>query len=158
MTSYSFTKRKRLLNPRDYSTVFGQKAIKVSSRQFLLLATPLLAEHLYNPNCKKKGLSPEEYAKEAESIGRLGLVIAKKHVPTAVARNQIKRVARERFRLNQHQLKSLNIVVLSKVGAGKLSKAELHIMFTQLFEQLSSRADKLLRKQKQHSSQNTDNN
>lgn len=43
---------------------------------------------------------------------RLGLAITKKAVPNATSRNQIKRIIRERFRLNQELLSGLDIVVL----------------------------------------------
>lgn len=45
---------------------------------------------------------------------RLGLAITKKAVPNAASRNRIKRVIRESFRLNQHLLSGLDIVVTVK--------------------------------------------
>ena len=45
---------------------------------------------------------------------RLGMAIARKHVPTAVARNRIKRLIRESFRRHQHELPAVDIVVMSR--------------------------------------------
>ncbi|WP_151194749.1 ribonuclease P protein component [Methylophaga frappieri] len=45
---------------------------------------------------------------------RLGLAIAKKHIKLACQRNRIKRLIRDSFRQHQHQLGSLDIVVLSR--------------------------------------------
>ena len=42
---------------------------------------------------------------------RLGLAIAKKAVPTASARNLVKRIIRESFRLKQGSLPNLDIVI-----------------------------------------------
>jgi len=56
---------------------------------------------------------------------RLGLVIAKKSTKSAVKRNQIKRIIRESFRLNQHQLGGLDIMVVAYRGMDGLDKAEL---------------------------------
>lgn len=40
-------------------------------------------------------------------------------------RNRVKRISRESFRLNQHQLLGLDIVVMPKVGIEQISNAEL---------------------------------
>jgi ribonuclease P protein component len=56
---------------------------------------------------------------------RLGLAIAARAVPTAVARNRIKRQTRESFRLHRERLPPLDIVILARAGAAKASRAEL---------------------------------
>ena len=53
-------------------------------------------------------------------------VVAKKKVRRAHERNRIKRLARESFRLNQHDIDMLDIVVMPKVGIESISNAELH--------------------------------
>lgn len=45
---------------------------------------------------------------------RLGIVVAKKNVKLAVARNRLKRIVRESFRLQQQSLHGLDIVVVIK--------------------------------------------
>ncbi|OYY95374.1 MAG: ribonuclease P protein component [Hydrogenophilales bacterium 28-61-23] len=53
---------------------------------------------------------------------RLGLIVPKKIIPTAVARNRIKRLIRESFRLNQNELIGLDLVARVKA---KIDEADL---------------------------------
>jgi ribonuclease P protein component len=48
---------------------------------------------------------------------RLGLAIATKTLGTAVARNRLKRIVRESFRLNQHRLPAVDITVAAAPAA-----------------------------------------
>jgi ribonuclease P protein component len=52
-----------------------------------------------------------------ESHPRLGLAIATRTFGSAVARNRIKRIARESFRLNQHSLPSVDVTVAARDAA-----------------------------------------
>jgi ribonuclease P protein component len=45
---------------------------------------------------------------------RLGIVVAKRNVKSAVARNKVKRLIRESFRKQQEQLSGLDVVVVVK--------------------------------------------
>ena len=45
---------------------------------------------------------------------RIGLTVAKKNVKRAHERNRIKRLTRESFRLRQHELPSMDFVVVAK--------------------------------------------
>ncbi len=45
---------------------------------------------------------------------RLGIVVAKKNVRLAVARNRLKRIVRESFRQQQDSLQGLDVVVIIK--------------------------------------------
>lgn len=47
-----------------------------------------------------------------KEYARLGLIIAKRIIKSAVRRNAIRRLIRESFRLHQHTLAGLDIVVL----------------------------------------------
>lgn len=47
-------------------------------------------------------------------LARLGIVVAKRNVKLAVARNRIKRLVRETFRQQQQRLNGLDIVVVIK--------------------------------------------
>jgi ribonuclease P protein component len=93
---FTFKKTQRLLNAADYRQVFDSNRVKISNSTFLILAKPVNG----HPS-------------------RLGLVIAKKNIPTAVQRNRIKRIARETFRKNQFRI-PLDIVFLARQGADKL--------------------------------------
>jgi len=113
----SFRKHQRLLTARDYRGVFGCASVKAGQREFLLLATPSQQSH-----------------------HRLGLAVAKKHVARAVGRNRIKRIARERFRQLPAPQVALDIVFLTRPGAGALDKAALASGIDRQFRRLLERA------------------
>lgn len=119
MTFYSFGTHKRLRCAADYKYVFDDALIKVHQPHFLFLANP---------------------TKQTNS--RLGLVVAKKKVRRAHERNRIKRIARESFRLNQHDIDLLDIVVLPKVGIEQVSNAELHQQLSFAWQKLQRLAKK----------------
>ena len=73
---------------------------------------------------------------------RLGLAIAKKHANSAVARNLIKRATRESFRLLQAQLCGVDVVVLTRPGVTKLSRAELQATLAKLWSKMLERCKK----------------
>ena len=113
MSENAFPKTARLLSPKDYKPVFDNSRYKVSTKQFLLLATASQAKR-----------------------PRLGLVIAKKHVSKAVQRNRLKRVLRESFRLRQSEIPLIDIVVLARKDADKLAPIELRKMIDRLIDDL----------------------
>lgn len=117
MASYGFDKHLRLLTASHYQTVFDHVELKAGSKHFLLLAQMNHQDH-----------------------ARLGLVIAKKHVRTAVARNQIKRIVRESFRLHQHELQGMDIIVLAKKGAASLDKPAIHKVMVESWRRLKQRS------------------
>ncbi|HEY8567666.1 ribonuclease P protein component [Microbulbifer sp.] len=116
-SDFAFAKPLRLLNAAQYRAVFDSAPVRAAQPQFLILARP---NELGHP--------------------RLGLVIAKKHVRNATDRNRIKRIARETFRLQQHQLFPLDAVVLARAGAGDLDKDALAKIFNKLWRRLDQRA------------------
>ncbi len=107
------TKRQRLLRSRDFSQVFGQPVHRVSSPQLLLLASP--NEH---------------------GVARLGLVMSRKNVGCAVARNRIKRLCREAFRVRARDFATIDIIVLARSGLDKLDNAAVTALLNSLFDKL----------------------
>ena len=98
---FSFPSRLRLKTPADFQKVFTQP-VKSTDRYFTLLAI-----------------------KNQFEYPRLGLAIAKKNIKRAVDRNKIKRITRESFRLQQHQLTNLDVVVLARRDAANATSIQL---------------------------------
>jgi ribonuclease P protein component len=67
---------------------------------------------------------------------RLGLAVAKKHVPTAVRRNLIKRLTREQFRHLKPGQSPLDIVILTRPAARCATREQLRQALEQLFAKL----------------------
>ena len=91
--SLSFPSELRLNKPDDFKKVFA-RPVKSGDQYFTLLA---IRNDLDHP--------------------RLGLAIAKKQIKKAVQRNAIKRAVRENFRVQQHSLGNIDIVVLARSEA-----------------------------------------
>ncbi len=103
MRSFAFQREQRLLKASDYKFVFDSVDGRFSHKGFLILA--------------RKAPS--------QSIGRLGLIVAKKHLRRAVDRNHFKRIVRDNFRLNQNRLQGLDFIVLARPAARDMSNVEL---------------------------------
>jgi len=118
MPGAAFGKNRRLLKSSDYTEVFDNNSVRVAHPNLLILSEP-----------------------NGTETSRLGLVIGKKNVPTAVARNRIKRVVRECFRLTPLPV-PVDIVFLARKDLGKLSAAELPGLIQQSWGRLIARLDK----------------
>ncbi len=59
------------------------------------------------------------------SFPRLAIVIKKAFVAKSVQRNKIKRIVKESFRLNQHQIPSNDIIFYAYTNINKLTSKEL---------------------------------
>ena len=68
---------------------------------------------------------------------RLGVIVPKKKVKSAVKRNCFKRITREWFRLNQNQLKHIDIVVVVTGKAADLSRKEIGFLLEKQRSKLS---------------------
>ena len=119
MPSHTFTKHRRLLKASEYKEVFDRNRLKVAHPKLLLLALP-----------NNSGQS------------RLGLVLGKKNIPTAVGRNRVKRVVRETFRQFDFPV-ALDIVFLARKGADQLSSQEMNLLLHQSWCRLQQRCESL---------------
>ncbi len=108
----SLTRQATLRGAKDFSFVFA-KAKKVYGQHLTVLFRP--SERAYP---------------------RLGLAISKKHSRTAVARNRVRRVVKESFRLHAPSLGGVDIVVLSKRGIADVDKASLRQSIDQQWQVL----------------------
>lgn len=96
-----FPRRARLASQHAFASVFA-RPIKSSDRYFTVFARP---NDLAYP--------------------RLGLAISRKVAKSAVARNRLKRIARESFRRHQFELGGLDCVVMGRAGAVEQDNAVL---------------------------------
>jgi len=115
MVTKEFTRESRLLTPGQFQTVFS-KPVRFGSSHITVLITP-------NP----------------DNIPRLGLAIAKKRVKLAVQRNRIKRQIRESFRLNQHQLPYIDMVIMVKSGTDKLENQQIRQQLEKIWRKIIQR-------------------
>lgn len=102
-----FSRQERLLKAEEFSRVF-KKPFRSSDRYFTILAVDIEIDDIGDVDAEqvKTGL--------IKSGPRLGLAISKKNAKRAVDRNRIKRLIRESFRQNQHQLPLIDLVVMAK--------------------------------------------
>ncbi|MGB0893154.1 MAG: ribonuclease P protein component [Parashewanella sp.] len=115
MKNHTFTRELRLLTPAQFKTVFSNP-IKASSAEITLLAVPNNLDH-----------------------PRVGLTVAKRFVKKAHDRNHVKRIIRESFRLKQHDLPAVDIVVLVRQGVLDMDNAALHKLVNKLWRKLCRR-------------------
>ena len=106
-----------MLTPADFQPVFKQ-AVPAVSPHLTLLARKNTLNH-----------------------PRLGMAIPKKHIKHAVGRNRIRRVVREQFRHQQHQLPAFDIVVIAKAGIADLSNEEINKILDKLWRKLIQRCN-----------------
>lgn len=117
MTELDYPRQLRLLTGKDFQQVFDNVELKVPDRNILLLATPNGLGH-----------------------ARLGFVISKKNVRHAVKRNRVRRIMRESFRLNQHNLPAVDILVMARQGLGEVDKEDLHRLAKKCWSRLRKKA------------------
>src|SRR5574344_3054220 len=118
MANNTFPRSVRILTTEEYDKVF-KNPVRASEPGVLILARK----------------------NESQTGSRLGLVIPKKVLKRAVWRNRVKRIARETFRLNQHSLQNLDLVVLARPKIEDISNSELSAIFRRLWRQISHRLE-----------------
>ena len=115
-TSHTYPKAHRLLTAKQFKRVFDMV-------QFKAHTTHLLAFVVCND----------------QEQARLGLAITKKKVPTAVARNRLKRRIRENFRL-YHNLPAVDMVVIVKQSPNHVADVQLTAEIQLLLQKISKRS------------------
>ncbi|AUC90089.1 MAG: ribonuclease P protein component [Alteromonas sp.] len=115
MGENNFSRELRLLTPSHFTYVFDNATPAVSP-SFTILAR-----------------------KNSHDNPRLGITIAKKRVRKAHDRNRLKRIVRESFRLKQHHLPNVDIIVIGKSGADNLSNEEVFSTLEKLWKKLNKR-------------------
>lgn len=69
---------------------------------------------------------------------RIGLAVAVKTAGSGVARNRVRRLIRESFRLAQHELPAVDIVVAAKFPARETPAATLRASLATLWQRVAS--------------------
>ncbi len=110
-----FSRDKRLTRPHEFARVFNQPYRSVD-RCFTVL---------YRPNALDRP--------------RLGLAITRKRVRKAVDRHRIKRHVRESFRLAQHLLIGLDVIVLARGATDSLSSSDLQASLAKHWQRIHDR-------------------
>lgn len=110
MSKLGFSRELRLLTPIQFNFVF-QQPFRASLPEISVIARPNTLQH-----------------------PRLGLTVAKKYVKRANQRNRIKRICRESFRLQQHQLPNYDFIVIARQGIKELDNAMLFKALDKLWQ------------------------
>ncbi|WP_296405151.1 ribonuclease P protein component [Psychrobacter sp.] len=121
MTKYCYPKAKRLLKPAEFKSVFNQPLFKVHQTHFMAFA--------YDAD---------------QDQARLGMAITKKRIPTAVARNTIKRILREQFRHKHSGLPALDIVFILKKTTKELSNDQMREEIDDLLVKITAKRRRIL--------------
>lgn len=100
--SCRFRPEHRLLTGKEFQAVFDNPVCKVAQPPFLMLIR-------FN----------------GRAAPRIGFVIARKKVRLAVDRNRVKRLVRDNFRHQRHQLPNVDIVFVARQGIDELSNEVL---------------------------------
>ena len=114
-TSLFFRPEQRLRNESDYDAVFNEP-LRSRDHYFLLLGRA-----------------------NNHAQARLGLIVSKKKIRKAVSRNRIKRVIRDSFRLHQHQLPAIDVIVLAYHPANGADRELLRRSLNRHWEKLTKK-------------------
>jgi len=111
---------------RNRSHGFRARMATKNGRQELRLLTPTHFTFVFQQP-QRAGTPQITILGRQNSLGhpRIGLTVAKKNVKRAHERNRIKRLTRESFRLRQHELPSMDFVVVAKKGVADLDNRAL---------------------------------
>ncbi len=126
MTECCFPRHVRLLNARDYQSVFDDTFSKFFAGEFLLLAR-----------------------KRNDDKVRLGLIVKRKTDKRAVGRNRIKRLVRDSFRKHKTLLAGMDIIFLSHRSVKELDNKTLHKHLEKAWDQLARKSKNTHSSQKQ---------
>lgn len=108
----SFPRSHRLVTKAEFKNVFDEP-FKVGQRYLTVL---------YKPNQK--------------AHARMGIIVGKRAVNSAVDRNRIRRIIRDSFRFHQEKLIGWDIVVIARQQCDSLSKDKIRKGIDDLWERL----------------------
>jgi ribonuclease P protein component len=73
---------------------------------------------------------------------RIGFVISKKSIKTSVKRNSLRRHLREEFRIRQHDLPAIDIVILTRKNQAKWDVKKIRERFIELLLRITMQFQK----------------
>ncbi len=111
-----FAKEQRLLTPRAFREVFDAPERKLHQSHLMAFVRTNTHEQ-----------------------PRVGMAITKRKVPTAVARNLIKRQIREQFRVKSFQLENKDIVFIVKKSIKDIDSKELKNQINNIFNKIEKK-------------------
>ncbi|KAA0927228.1 ribonuclease P protein component [Psychrobacter sp. ANT_H56B] len=111
-----FTKAQRLLTPAAFREVFDAPERKLHQSHLMAFVRTNTHEQ-----------------------PRVGMAITKRKVPTAVARNLIKRQIREQFRIKASSLENKDIVFIVKSSVKGLSNKEIKTEVINIFKKIEKK-------------------
>jgi ribonuclease P protein component len=115
--TYRLSKKAKMIKTDEFSSVFNFR--KCISSQYLVMH--------YQPNALQRA--------------RLGLVVGKKTSKLAVSRNYMRRVLREFFRLNQHEVCHVDLIIRVQKKFGKVNFIQIKQDFHMLILKLNQRVN-----------------
>lgn len=115
----AFCKHHRLLKGYEFQHVFDVPPYRASHPALLVLAKPNNLEQ-----------------------ARVGLVIGKKHIRSAVRRNRIKRLIRESFRSQLKYLPPIDVIVLARGSADTEDNEKILYILNGLWKRISKKHHK----------------
>ncbi|WP_350561690.1 ribonuclease P protein component [Psychrobacter sp. CAL346-MNA-CIBAN-0220] len=111
-----FTKAQRLLTPAAFRDVFDAPERKLHQSHLMAFVRS-----------------------NTHDQPRIGMAITKRKVPTAVARNLIKRQIRENFRVQSHKLENKDIVFIIKKSIKDLNNKDLKNQINNIFKKIEKK-------------------
>lgn len=125
-----FPKGNRLSKPSEFSTVYQHNQIRVKGQYFIVLAFSRF-QTVANDSAGDR-ISPEF------NNARVGVVVSKKVSKSAVRRNRVKRLARERYRCLSHP-DGFDFVVIAKPAANTATNLQITKELGYLWRKLHQR-------------------
>ena len=116
MARFRFAKQAKIVKTDDFSSVFN-------------LRNRIANKHLVM-----------RYRVNDKNIARLGLIVSKKTAKLAVQRNYMRRIMRELFRLNQHNLPAMDLVIQIQKFFGRTEFLEIKKEFEYLMQKIRLKA------------------
>lgn len=117
LKTFSLEKQAKMIKTDEFSSVFNFRK---------RIATQYLAMH-YQPNMLQRA--------------RLGLVVGKKTAKLAVSRNYMRRVLREFFRVQQHEICHVDLIIRVQKKFSKVDFIQIKQEFNALIAKLNQRVN-----------------